>query len=944
MPGLLSTLNLLLASIILLIVVTPHHKVESKTTLSKLQYINAIRDILEGLIKSLATRQKVEYKRRIDLNEYRRNHRNRLGQDILVCKLCREIFTDPHKYFDHAHYHVVEKLQLSMTTGGNFPCQMCGNKSFLNQFELYKHCYDEHLAGNWDKLTTNLPSTTTLKPNDADSLYCRICNITLPYVEKFYIHSYQHLQENMGLIMNQTATLVGATAKVIETSNAAIHNVQGESGTKEKTHHENIRESTVIQDKTHPRNSNETNGHWEHSHPEEVINRGNNLETNKFDSDYCLNRSHYKDELNIFKSMTRVRRSITKPTSLDPYNYFKAYFSNRTKLCKKETKKRSESVSSLDPYNYFKVYFSNRTKLCKKQTKKRSENVKISFMSNIQRINEQYNKSRRFLNVTDRHLKVKILKDLHAYRKNDEPVFPGPFTLATPLTKKTRNSSQVGTTRYAEAFVNHVKQVLKYMDYKERKKDPNCEILCYVRYHAKAHLELLLSEQQQALHDLENALDKTDIYRYVVVNNTIVNHTSPRETIHTTKIIKRKLPDCFITEPNPYWGRNQYTNSKYNKLRSNFESMKENYNFMRRPSTKITKNQLYYTSTYYINRNLYKYRNLNKFENMRDDLYKYRNYTQIENIINNTQRPSQRNYMSKFYYYKNRTLDNNGNLNNTKREKSQTKDTFERPSQEKCEPNSISPEKLLKNNRWNIAALKIKNAFSDKGLHINNFLTKSDSPEHNQRFKRQLNPEELYTNNLENINDTIKNEPSDRHIVKGETKTADELSNTCITTMQVDSQGTTDNWINLYSTASRIIEKFFQTQIRIVRITKDLRTTKKVTLKPYAGEEEFTGDDFYGQSGEVRYERLLKKMHKNKVYVKCPYCPLRFYYNPEMMNHIRVKHNMSEHFKDQTTFDVPSEPAHRMRPNTMSKTPKNSLPISQPMIMTCSALLRSLVL
>lgn len=42
-------------------------------------------------------------------------------------------------------------------------------------------------------------------------------------------------------------------------------------------------------------------------------------------------------------------------------------------------------------------------------------------------------------------------------------------------------------------------------------------------------------------------------------------------------------------------------------------------------------------------------------------------------------------------------------------------------------------------------------------------------------------------------------------------------------------------WVNLYSTASRIIERFFQTHVRVVRITKDLRTTKKVTLKPYTG-------------------------------------------------------------------------------------------------------------
>uniref|UniRef100_A0A8D9E5B3 C2H2-type domain-containing protein n=1 Tax=Cacopsylla melanoneura TaxID=428564 RepID=A0A8D9E5B3_9HEMI len=441
MSGPLSVLNLFLASFILILVVlTSLHKVESKTTLSKLQYINAIRDILEGLIKSLATRQKVEYKRRVDLNEYRRLHRNRLGQDILVCKLCREIFTDPHKYFDHAHYHVVEKLQLSMTTSGNFPCQMCGNTSFVNQFELYKHCYEDHLASNWDKLTTQPPSTTTMKPNYAESLYCKICNITLPYAEKFYIHSYQHLQENMGLIMNQTTST--ATPDVIETSNVVIDNGQRDSGLEDMAHVEHERgESRAIQDITHPRNASKTNGYCEHSHPEEVTNR--------------------------------------------------------------------------------------------------------------------------------------------------------------------------------------------------------------------------------------------------------------------------------------------------------------------------------------------------------------------------------------------------------------------------------------------------------------------DSPEQNKRFKRNLKPDDLFSNIPHNVNITAKTE--------------DELFDTNKTTLHVyeDGQGTTDSWINLYSTASRIIEKFFQTQVRIVRITKDLRTTKKVTLKPYPGEEEFTGDDFAGESGEIRYERLLKKMRKNKVYVKCPYCPLRFYYNPEMMNHIRVRHNLSDHFKDQTTVDVP---------------------------------------
>jgi hypothetical protein len=75
------------------------------------------------------------------------------GKDILVCRLCREIFTDPDKYFDHAHFHVVERLSLAATTNVNLPCKLC-EASFNNKYDYYKHCYEAHLEQNLDKLTT----------------------------------------------------------------------------------------------------------------------------------------------------------------------------------------------------------------------------------------------------------------------------------------------------------------------------------------------------------------------------------------------------------------------------------------------------------------------------------------------------------------------------------------------------------------------------------------------------------------------------------------------------------------------------------------------------------------------------------------------------------------------------------------------------------------------
>ncbi|XP_026687472.1 uncharacterized protein LOC103520554 [Diaphorina citri] len=54
----------------------------------------------------------------------------------------------------------------------------------------------------------------------------------------------------------------------------------------------------------------------------------------------------------------------------------------------------------------------------------------------------------------------------------------------------------------------------------------------------------------------------------------------------------------------------------------------------------------------------------------------------------------------------------------------------------------------------------------------------------------------------------------------------------------------------------------------------------------------------------MRYERMLKKMRKNKIYLKCPHCPLRFLFHPEMMSHINKQHNISSHLGE-NTFHVP---------------------------------------
>ncbi|KAI5714435.1 hypothetical protein M8J76_017045 [Diaphorina citri] len=212
-----SPLNLLVTCIIILTIVTSQNKVSCKTTLSKLQYINAIRDIIEGLIKSLATRQRHEFNKRLELQEYRKHYQHRLGKDILVCRLCREIFTDPDKYFDHAHFHVVERLSLAATTNVNLPCKLC-EASFNNKYDYYKHCYEAHLEQNLDKLTTTPATSTTMRPNYDSDLYCKICNITLLYPEKFYVHSFQHLQDNMDFIMNKTTLqqIDGTTESIVD--------------------------------------------------------------------------------------------------------------------------------------------------------------------------------------------------------------------------------------------------------------------------------------------------------------------------------------------------------------------------------------------------------------------------------------------------------------------------------------------------------------------------------------------------------------------------------------------------------------------------------------------------------------------------------------------------------------------------------------------------------
>lgn len=398
------------------------------------------------------------------------------------------------------------------------------------------------------------------------------------YPEKFYVHSFQHLQENMDLIMNQTST----TPKV-RTENDLELNTTNSGG-------ENGRDGIQRSD----RNCQEGD---KRGNFKEVLEIGNNALHAIICSYYVI--------LKESKPGNRILRRNKK--SINPKNGSTIMPAATTLISETESLKTHLRNTNMEVRG--RQTFTNNTSTIVKNLYKRSHNLynnskKLKIKRNSSCYNERYSRvlgnmtklkvkyPRRFLNVSDQHLKVNILKDLHVkdvYNLNKYDVC-GKRENRSPASRKLVRTK---STRFEPAIVSHIKQALLYAQQRERKKEPDAELACILKYNSKAHLALTISEQQKKLASLERFLEREnpDIYRYVVVNDTIVNETSPWTTVYTTRPY-RTLPPCFITEPRRppgYYKNPGYTTRYFSKYLNNSKYWKINY-----------------TSTFYVNRNLYK--------------------------------------------------------------------------------------------------------------------------------------------------------------------------------------------------------------------------------------------------------------------------------------------------------------------------------------------------
>lgn len=451
-----------------------------------------------------------------------------------------------------------------------------------------------------------------MRPNYDSDLYCKICNITLLYPEKFYVHSFQHLQDNMDFIMNKTTLqqIDGTTESIVDEKTCTQR-----MDTELPSQEEGIRRKRSVQ--------------------EDGANRGKSIEIfTKCDAlTLSCNKSHVGTyDRSVPKTCepsltgspivlnSRQRTNKSEKLNVEKSDLFQnsivASFQGRnaTKSSKINNIRRNYTPAPL-PLNRFmnkSAFDSRRNKISSWIFNSRQ--FQLKWNSNMQRL-VGFNKSRIFLNVTDRSLKEKLLRDLHVY-SNEEPASLMQFqTLGKNITKPKLTSR---TSRFDPKMVAHIKQAALWAQQKERKRDPETELVVMVRLNKKQYISDLLRQQQFKLRSLERYLERTssDIYRYAVVNNTIVNSTKVQPFI-ITRSPYRTLPDCFRTGYVPHVRQfERYTNT-----------------------TRWIRN---YTSTYYVNRNLY--RNYN---------YASNNYLNILDSymrkVNGSRTNSQRNTTSPYY-------------------------------------------------------------------------------------------------------------------------------------------------------------------------------------------------------------------------------------------------------------------------------------------------------
>lgn len=249
-----------------------------------------------------------------------------------------------------------------------------------------------------------------------------------------------------------------------------------------------------------------------------------------------------------------------------------------------------------------------------------------SYLANELKIN--FTKIRRY-NGTISHS-----KGLRNTRHNNS----SKITVASKSTK----CSTVAKVTFEPDMVRHIKRAHLWVQQKERKRDPEAEVVMIVKLDKKAHLKQMLAKQQQKLVSLEKFLEKnkSSIYRYVVVNNTIVNSTPKAEVTPITLRSRYTLPLCFITEPRVrgHLRRNQYTNSNsysryngnytilrryYNHTFNNGMYFQKNWNYSNNKFSTFFRNRIKYTTTIYFNQNLYK--------NFNYDAHGYDNMINVKN-------------------------------------------------------------------------------------------------------------------------------------------------------------------------------------------------------------------------------------------------------------------------------------------------------------------------
>lgn len=497
--------------------------------------------------------------------------------------------------------------------------------------------------------------TTTIKPIE-EELHCKICNTTFLYLERFYIHSLQHLRDNMNLLMNKTTS------------------------TKQKD------------------NSELTTEQIEKSKKYEV-----KRNTGEY-TDFTIEERNHHEFLTTLKKRSSDIFSKNK------------YFKNRTilnkatsLLIKNLTKLRRDKSVTYNTSNRFLVDSAGK-----------NNNVNNSYLNQEPKLN--FNKSRRY-NFTQGHSKGQVLKTRN--NKNNESRIQG-RNLGTKC-----SINPTGT--FEPEMVKHIKKAALWVQQKERKKDPESEVVVIVKLDKKAHMRQILSQQQRKLVSLEKILERnsSSIYRYLIINNTIVNNTPLVDPTPFTVRSRYTIPLCFITEPRiqGVLRRKQYTNDNFTKFNKKFTNWKRYYNDtfydIKRPSLNLNYSINRYnslltnllkqsstlrTNTFYFNRNLYK--NFNYSKNGYVNMLERSNKTFILNDTGSLTRSPCYNLSS----YKNPTYND---LTIIIRTKNQYYSTIRKTFINKNLYKNMNLSKNIKQIEWNMFDTKRKRYVTSK-YYLNN--------------------------------------------------------------------------------------------------------------------------------------------------------------------------------------------------------------------------------